>query len=428
MEPVRRFRDPIHGFIDVYADEMEVIQDLVFQRLRRIKQLSFADLVYHGAEHSRFGHVLGAMHLAGRALQRIKERCNTSVDDVDIMTARMAALLHDVGHRPFSHALDSLFDSRPDQSHEALSEALVLGRFAPMIEGGKGGVSPKRVAGLIRGRTDAGKPFLTQLISGQLDVDRMDYLLRDSHYAGVKYGIFDLDILMDSLVLAEGKLAVSSDGVMAVEQMILARHHMFGQVYHHKTKRAFEGMAKNVARPLIKDGVLEYPSPQSLKCESDLLVEMDDAWLMRKISSAKDAATAGIAQDLLKRRPFTEICKYDPFSPEYGLREDQLARFFSVKEHVLANLQSAGLEPRDLMLDASSVLPYKLLPYSETDDAAGILIYDLKSGHSELIEQRSAMVRSIARSFTVHRMFVRQQKAHALKEYLALNSNSSGAR
>lgn len=152
MQPVRRLRDPIHGFIDVYGNEMSVIQDPVFQRLRRIKQLSFAHLVYHSAEHYRFGHVLGTMHLAGRALRSIRANSGKSgaelVDDEDIRTARMAALLHDVGHRPFSHALDSLFG----ESHGDLSKALVMGRFAHMIEGaGPDKIDPRRIGSSGRG-------------------------------------------------------------------------------------------------------------------------------------------------------------------------------------------------------------------------------------------------------------------------------------
>ena len=426
-EPVRQFRDPIHGFIDVYENEMKVIKDPVFQRLRRIKQLSFAHLVYHGAEHSRFGHSLGAMHLAGRALRSLKERYGDCVDEDDIRTARMAALLHDVGHRPFSHALDSLFKPRFNQSHEALSEALVLGRFAPVIEGGPDGVDPLRVAGFIRGRTDNEKPFLTHLISGQLDVDRMDYLLRDSLYAGVKYGIFDLEMLMGSLVLAGEDLAVSSGGIMAAEQMIIARYHMFAQVYHHKTKRAFEGMAKHVANRLLQDGALEYPSAESLKRESDSLAYMDDAWLMKQLDSEKDAEMTGTVRNILAREPFKEITNSEKVNLEGKSRETKIGYFLAMQESVLSNLQSTGLEPHDIMLDVSSVLPYKLLPYSGMGDADGISVLDSESGHREPIEARSAIVGSIAQNIVVHRMFARQSKERALKEHLyATHPNAFG--
>lgn len=422
-QPARRFRDPIHGFIDVYGSEMSVIQDPVFQRLRRIKQLSFAHLVYHGAEHSRFGHVLGTMHLAGRALRSIKANAEKSgvridVDDEDVRTARMAALLHDVGHRPFSHALDQIFG----ESHEDLSEALVLGRFAPMIEGvGPDGVDPKRVADLIQHRLDDQKPFLAELISGQLDVDKMDYLLRDSHYAGVKYGMFDLDMLVDSLVLAENKLAVSSKGMMAAEQMIIARYHMFGQVYHHKTKRAFENMAKEVAGRLFC-GDLQYPSAKSLSDEADDLVELDDAWMMKEIASYKGRDLAGVVKDTLARKPFEEVLNSDTLLTESESSEKGIGCFVAVQKYVGANLESIGLGPHDVMVDRSSILPYRLLPYHHEPDADlntdRVLISYPESESGVPIEQRSEMVKSIAREFPVHRMFVRKAKASRLRKHL----------
>ena len=416
--PARRFRDPIHGFIDVYDNEMSIIQDPVFQRLRRIKQLSFAHLVYHGAEHSRFGHVLGTMHLADRALRSIRansEKSGGEIDDADIRTARLAALLHDVGHRPFSHALDSLFK----ESHEDLSEALVLGRFAPIIEGaGSDRVDPKRVADLIRGKLDGQKPFLFELISGQLDVDKMDYLLRDSYYAGVKYGTFDLDMLVGSLVLVGEKLAVSHKGIMAAEQMIVARYHMFGQVYYHKTKRAFEGMAQTAACHLLQNRDLKYPLAKSLG-DGDDIIPLDDAWLMKTLASAKDATTAGIVKDVLARKPFQEMINSETLtSAGGGSREGGIGYFNAMQESVLANLKSAGLGLRDIMMDKSSILPYMLQPYTGANDADRVLIYDLKSKQASPIEQRSDLVRSIARNFTVHRMFARKSKVDKLSKYL----------
>lgn len=421
-QPARRFRDPIHGFIDVYDNEMSIIQDPVFQRLRRIKQLSFAHLVYHGAEHSRFGHVLGTMHLADRALRSIKansEKSGSEIDDEDVRTARMAALLHDVGHRPFSHALDSLFE----ESHEDISKALVLGRFAPMIEGtGSDRVDPKQVANLIQRRLDDQKPFLTELISGQLDVDKMDYLLRDSYYAGVKYGMFDLDMLMDSLVLAGNDLAVLSKGIMAAEQMIIARYHMFGQVYHHKTKRSFESLAQRVASRLLQDGYLEYPSAKSLSNDADDLATMDDAWLMKAFKSVKDKDVKNISKDLLARKPFEEVLNSDNLDLKNGSSESAIGYFTAVKQSVHADLKSIGIEPLDVIFDKSSVLPYRLFPYSsdlyEDRDTTRVLIRYQKSEHGVPIEQRSKVVKAIASDFIVHRMFVHKSKANDIRAYL----------
>ena len=412
-EPVRRFRDPVHGFIDVYENEMAVIEDSVFQRLRRIKQLSFAHLVYHGAEHSRFGHVLGTMHLAGRILESIKAKSGADVEEKDVRTARMAALLHDVGHRPYSHALDSLFD----QSHEELSEALVTGRFAPIIEKGPDKVDPRQVASIIRGNPGK-KPFLAELIAGQLDVDKMDYLLRDSHYAGVRYGAFDLDMLVDSMTLSKKNLAVSSKGIMAAEQMIIARYHMFEQVYHHKTKRALEGMMGKVADRLLETHTLEYPSPKSLREESDELATMDDAWLMKVVCSAKDSAMAAIAGDIQARKPFTEVANSDCLSLASGSRENRLGYFEGITESTLKNLKLMGLESSDVIMDKSSVLPHRIMPYIGAYDDHSILIYDDKSGNDAPIEQRSEIVKSISRDFVVHRIFARRPKAAALLDYL----------
>lgn len=417
--PARRFRDPIHGFIDVYENEMSIIQDPVFQRLRRIKQLSFAHLVYHGAEHSRFGHVLGTMHLADRALRSIKANSENPdgeiIDDADIRTARMAALLHDVGHRPLSHTLDPVFE----ESHEDISKALVMGRFAHMIEGtGPDRVDPKLVADLIQRRVDRQKPFLAELISGQLDVDKMDYLLRDSHHAGVKYGTFDLDMLVGSLVLAGKKLTVSHKGIMAAEQMIIARYHMFRQVYHHKTKRSFENMATKVAAHMLKDGALEYPSVESVSENADGLTAMDDAWLMKVLSSNKDDKMAGIVDDLWARKPFEEVLNSDNLGVKRGSHEGGIGYFDAIKESVSADLESAGLEPQDIIMDRSSILPYRLRPYSADSDTEPVLISYPESEQGVPIEQRSRLVKSIARDFVVHRMFVRKPKADDLRKHL----------
>jgi uncharacterized protein len=149
-------------------------------------------MAYHGAEHSRFGHVLGAMHVVGKALERIRQNSklygnNTDINDNDIKIARLAALLHDVGHYPFSHALDGVIPDR----HENYSISLIKNRFAEYIESGD--IKTKYVIQLIEGKPPLKKPFLNSLISSQLDVDKFDYLLRDSYFAGVKYGIFDLE-------------------------------------------------------------------------------------------------------------------------------------------------------------------------------------------------------------------------------------------
>jgi len=180
IKPKKEFRDPIHGFIPIYEQEFNIIQDPVFQRLRRVKQLSFGYLVYHGAEHSRFGHVIGVMHLVERALTKIQDNADkleTNVDITleDIKLARLAALLHDVGHHPFSHALD---ESEPiPEKHEKYSVKLVENHFEKYLTEKQ----VEDVVKLIQGTYHLEKPFLTDLINSQIDMDRCDYLLRDSY-------------------------------------------------------------------------------------------------------------------------------------------------------------------------------------------------------------------------------------------------------
>ncbi len=239
----RVFRDPVHGIIEfVRADRglAAVLETAAFQRLRRIKQMGFAWLVYPGAEHSRFGHALGAFHIASRVTARL------GLDRSVAVHARLAALVHDLGHGPFSHSWEQVFR---DIDHEAWGARIVteddeLASTLELIEPGL----PETLRSFW---TKEYKPaYVTKLVSSQLDVDRLDYLLRDSHYSGAGYATYDLDWILHALRLEtvrEGPdgLDLVVDyrrGMFAVEQYLFARTYMYAQVYHHKTVRAAEWM------------------------------------------------------------------------------------------------------------------------------------------------------------------------------------------
>lgn len=247
----RVFRDPVYGNITVdHPALVDVIDAPDFQRLRRIHQLGMCHAVYYGAEHSRFQHSIGAMWLMHRILRHWQERRTVEMPDDLALSATLAALLHDVGHGPFSHALETVFT---DIQHEQIGARIIEERLGDLLA--SHGVDVSQVLAILRGT--AGKPFLTELISSQVDVDRMDYLLRDSLYTGVKYGLFDIDRMIYTLtpVSATGQpndpcsvLAIQAKGIHAAEEYIFSRYSMYWQVYFHKTIRSAEVLLKTVLR------------------------------------------------------------------------------------------------------------------------------------------------------------------------------------
>src|SRR5918992_5792089 len=248
--PERIYRDPVHNIIRLRTDSaegalmMRLIDTPEFQRLRRIKQLGLGLYTYQGAEHSRFTHSLGAFHLMTRVLDRFKEQYR--IDSNDLAAARAAALLHDVGHGSFSHVMEKVLGFH----HEAWTVQAVLSE-----ETGIGQVLrsyseelPERVASIIEGRFQPAA--LSQLVSSQLDVDRMDYLLRDSLMTGAKYGIYDLEWIINALQIDEenDRIYVSARGLYAVEEYLQARYYMFRQVYFHRTLRSAEAVLRSILR------------------------------------------------------------------------------------------------------------------------------------------------------------------------------------
>jgi HD superfamily phosphohydrolase len=232
-------RDPIHGFIYREPKEKKIVDTRIFQRLRRLKQLALASLVYPGAVHSRFEHSLGAFHIA----REISKRLLPSESDQELV--RLAALLHDIGHGPFSHVSEPILqrfckiklDLEKQQIHEIISSRII--EKNPELVRILGEDQCHDITRLMTGKY--GYRILKDIVSGPLDVDKQDYLLRDSYFCGVKYGVFDLNRLIDALRVLkdadeEQSLAISSDGINSVEQFVLAKYYMNIQVYYHKIR------------------------------------------------------------------------------------------------------------------------------------------------------------------------------------------------
>lgn len=248
------FNDPIYDFISIPFDfVLDIIDHPYFQRLRRIKQLGLTSLVYTGALHNRFEHALGAMSLMVSALQSLKNK-GVEISNEEYEAVILAILLHDIGHGPFSHALE--FTIVENVHHEQLSEIFMQKLNAEY--NGKLSLAIKIFKG------DYHKLFLHELVSSQLDMDRLDYLIRDSFYSGVSEGVVPSKRLIELLDVKNGRLAINHKGIYSVEKFLVARRIMYWQVYFHKTAIAVECMLVNAlkrAKILAEQGVELFCTP-----------------------------------------------------------------------------------------------------------------------------------------------------------------------
>ncbi len=229
--------DPIHDFVRVYDNELKIIDTPIFQRLRRIRQLSGAHLIYPGAQHTRFEHSLGVMHIASMAGQALAEKGVVSSDD--IQNLRLAGLLHDIGHGPFSHLFEEIFEEKRKISHEDFGRDIILNtKIGDIIS--KNGLDKKLITKLAFG--DSKLQFMNEIISGALSADMMDYLLRDGYFTGAEHAKIDHHRLTHSLDVYKNKLALDKSSLVNFETMMISRYQMFKAVYFHKTVRAGEVM------------------------------------------------------------------------------------------------------------------------------------------------------------------------------------------
>ena len=228
--------DPIHDFVRVNSNELKIIDTPIFQRLRRIRQLSGAHLIYPGAQHTRFEHSLGVMHMASMAGHVLHEKGIVSSDN--IQNLRFAGLLHDIGHGPFSHLFEELLQKRK-MSHEDMGRDIILKtQIGDLISAN--GFNKKFITELAFG--DSKFQFMNEIISGALSADIMDYLLRDGYFTGAEHAKIDHNRLTYSLDVYKNKLALEKSALVNFETMMISRYQMFKAVYFHKTVRAGEVM------------------------------------------------------------------------------------------------------------------------------------------------------------------------------------------
>lgn len=278
MNKNKIINDPVYGFIRITSELLFALLEHPFlQRMRHIRQLGLAELVYPGAIHTRFHHALGAVHLMGRALEVLRGK-NVDIDDAEAEAAQVAILLHDIGHGPFSHALEETL--LPSIRHESLSFLLM-----------------KELNRQFNGKLDKAirifqntypRKFLHQLVSSQLDIDRLDYLNRDSFFTGVVEGSIGTERIIDMLNVVKGNLVIEEKGIYNIESFLNSRRLMYWQVYLHKTAVGAERLLVNS----IRRAQYLASSGEAIPCSRSLAVFLNNAWKLEDIAEQRNLLEA----------------------------------------------------------------------------------------------------------------------------------------
>lgn len=385
---------------------IRLIDTREFQRLRRIKQLGLGLYTYQGAEHSRFTHSLGALHLMTRILDRLSESYAIAADDR--AAARAAALLHDVGHGPFSHAMEKVLGVH----HEHLTALAVTSAETEVCQALRSYSSelPQRLASIIEGTF---KPAaLAQLVSSQLDVDRMDYLLRDSLMTGAKYGLYDLEWIINALQIDEqgDRIYVAARGIFAVEEYLQARYYMFRQVYFHRTLRSAEAVLRSALRralELMKRGDEVWCAPgasfekvlQRRPLSISEHLEIDDSDIifhLKQWQRANDKVLSDLSSRFVARRLFKAI--------DLDMPLNERAQFLEAARGVVAQ---AGFAPEFYFIEdrASDVPYYGFYTAQSADPRKRIYVEDgYARPRIREISEISEAVRGLQRGYELHRI------------------------
>lgn len=313
LDKTKVFRDPLYGNIPV---EYKIIWDLIdtreVQRLRRIRQLSGVSMVFHTAEHSRFTHALGTYYTAYRMSNEVLDIKNT-FSEYERIVLMAAALLHDVGHGPYSHAFEHVFGIKHEQITCDMIESKtteinkVLSAYPTLASD---------IAGIIR--HDGKFPVIESLITSQLDVDRLDYLNRDAEFTGATYGVVDVDRLIRVMRVVDGQICYSDKGVHAIENYLMSRYHMYWQIYYHPVARSYEIILESIykrIRNMILEGKKIEADVKSLisvfkSKDLDGYIDIDDAYvngMIKQLTKSKDIILCDLCNAFMNRRLFKYV-------------------------------------------------------------------------------------------------------------------------
>lgn len=322
----KHIKDPVHGYIAVPEELIPLLDTSFVQRLRHIRQLGFSYLVYPGANHTRFEHSLGTMHLASIVCSQLE----LSKDDT--LTVLTAALLHDIGHGPYSHASEKLMKIHGDFSHDEIAALLEEEPIKKILE--ENSVDTHAVAKIVSGNHP-----LAQIIHGDLDVDRMDYLLRDAHYTGVPYGMVDAERLIHSLAYAGNELVLNESGLSAAESLLIARTLMGPSVYYHHVGRIAESMFLLAAESHFA------AAPNDMK----IFMRMDDVSATSLLQNSPSKITRGLMKKIWERNLYKR-CVY--VNRELVDAERLTQMTYEELEHARKEIaETAGVFKEEVLLD-----------------------------------------------------------------------------
>jgi uncharacterized protein len=398
---IKVFRDPIHTNISFHLEPssgpgnliLRLIDTPQVQRLRHVRQLALANTVYHGAEHSRFSHTLGVVHLARRMYELAKAHTDHQVQVEELSVVAAAAVLHDIGHPPFSHAVERVLGV----NHEHLTVRLLQDstEVHRILREYGGDEFIQKVGGHIDGSL---KVPTTGMISSQLDADRLDYVLRDGYYAGVPNSRYDLERILQMILLDNHGLVFDERAVYAIEGYFTARYHLYLQLYYHKTNRAAEVVLRgilnrakflqNQGRSLgqINSTVLKMFSDQA----SDAAVHLNDhdLWSTFRIwTSHDDVILRDLSHRLLNRKYFKAV----------DLSDEHLNEFYQQqKPHIDEIARQKGFDPQYYVIaDPAKDTPYKIVDPTSGDDPSSSVRIRSSTGKLYSLERKSKLIQTL---------------------------------
>ncbi|AJZ75944.1 HD domain-containing protein [Candidatus Nitrosotenuis cloacae] len=377
--------DPIHDFIRVHDTELKIIDSPVFQRLRRIRQLSGAHLTYPSAQHSRFEHSLGVMHIAGQAAVSLKEKGFLKTDQ--IQEIRLAALLHDVGHGPFSHLFEEVLQIKKKTSHEEIGKKIIQeSEIGDILS--KSGFDKKHITKLAFGYPKY--RFVNEIISGSLSADMMDYLQRDGYFTGAEHAKIDHKRIIQSLDVYRTKLALEKSALYSFESMILSRYQMFKAVYFHKTVRSAEVMMLESIRLADDDcGFIDLNLDHYTKLTDEFVIAQILA-LPNHTSEQRRAKR--FATDYQNRRLLK--CVYEKIMTQKSGQSEQIRDKIAKKSKINKD---------DIFVDTSGTFSVPLTPAKEKTKSITLITHSKKP--TEIPFSKIPVVSSMAESMNILRVY-----------------------